>query len=102
MFLLMHFAFSIPVLADVVALVVLISNAEHIDEVILGNDGALKGLIKFLFKLHPMYYSLIGQCARYINLMDMQVCQRMLSSFFIRPYCHHTSRDWRSLLQASF
>ena len=35
-------------LADVVALVVLISNAEQIDDVILGQEGALRGLIKFL------------------------------------------------------
>lgn len=35
-------------LADVVALVVLISQADQIDDVILGNEGTLKGLIKFL------------------------------------------------------
>ncbi|XP_024020890.1 uncharacterized protein LOC21392166 isoform X1 [Morus notabilis] len=66
---------------DVVALVVLISNAEHIDEVILGNDGALKGLPKdAVFILHSTLLP------SYIQRLEKSFTDKYETAYFVDAY----------------
>lgn len=78
-------------LADVVALVVLISNAEQIDDVILGQEGALRGLIKFLLS---NYISCISHfLSQFENIQNLWICSIaegccLHSSFKLDAFIH--------------
>ncbi|PON36984.1 Ketose-bisphosphate aldolase, class-II [Trema orientale] len=77
------------VLANVVALVVLISHADQIDDVILGNEGALKGLQKdAVFILHstllPSYIQKLEK--RFTGNSQLDIIDEYEDAYFVDAY----------------
>ncbi|PON44691.1 Ketose-bisphosphate aldolase, class-II [Parasponia andersonii] len=74
---------------DVVALVVLISHADQIDDVILGNEGALKGLQKdAVFILHstllPSYIQRLEK--RFTGNFQLDIIDEYEEAYFVDAY----------------